>query len=491
MSIGAKKTKIEKVVEKDVLVSLTKEKAKALNDIINTSNVSTLRKPVYLSSGGKYSKYVDFLLKFTYDLGNVPIHPILTLNYYISTISHQNKKDEIVRDCFSLINQCEELWVFEEKLPYFKSMEASSDRKNIAEFPEGVLAEILWWLRYKKGAPIRFFTWRDVGIPKYLYEEKWQLAPDQINSEKESVRLSNHFGIIDLGSSTVKLSVSEIDEFNKISVILKKSITTNLAEDFFQTDLIKEEAKDRTIEGLKDLKDEAINNGVTDFKLIATKVLRDAKNAREVVGEIEAETGLKLEVLSKEQESRYVAKAVLESFDKKDRDLIVINAGGGSTQVTFSVKGTLQEYSLSIGISDLNEKFLTHYPIKDVDYNSMKEFIKSNILDNIKEIPQIDTLVYTGGELDYMLITGFPLDDFKGSMSHPKQINKKNYKMYSAKMREMALEEIQAFMPNNPNWMNGAIASNTLLEVLSDVFKIKTIIPSNKNVNDGILLTMK
>ncbi len=491
MSIGTKKNKIEKIAEKDVLVSLTKEKAKALNDIINSSNVSTLRKPVYLSSGGKYSKYADFLLKFTYDLGNVPIHPILTLNYYVSTISHQNKKEEIVRDCFSLINQCEELWVFEEKLPCFKAGEGSGDTKRISEFPEGVLAEILWWLRYKRGAPIRFFTWKDVGIPKYLHEEKWQLIPEQLVNERESVRLSNRFGIIDLGSSTLKLSVSEIDGFNQISVLLKKSITTNLAEDFFQTELIKEEAKNRTIEGLKDLKDEAIEGGVTDFKLIATKVLRDAKNAREVVSEIEAETGLKLEVLSKEQESRYVTKAVSESFDEKEKELIVINAGGGSTQVTFRIKDKLQEYSLPIGISDLNEKFVTEYPIKNVDYEKMKKFIKSNILDNIKEIPQIDTLVYTGGELDYMLITGFPLKDFKGSISHPKQINKKDYKMYSAEMREMTLEEIQAFMPNNPNWMNGAIASNTLLEVLSDVFKIKTIIPSNKNVNDGILLTMK
>jgi exopolyphosphatase/guanosine-5'-triphosphate,3'-diphosphate pyrophosphatase len=491
MSTGIKKTKISKVTEKELLISLEKEKAEALNKIVNSSKISTLRKSVYLSSAGKYFKYADFLLTFAYKLGYVPIHPISTLNYYISTIAHDNHKDEVIRDCFTLMKGCDELWVFEEKLPSFKPHDNDSNRKQISTFAEGVLGEILWWLRHKKNSPIRFFTWKDVGIPKYVLNGDWQLTPKDDKEIDVQKDIPSRFGIIDLGSSTIKLTVSEVDKHNQISVLLKKSITTNLAEDFFETKMIKDQALERTIEGLKDLKDEAIEYGVSDFKLVGTKVLRDAKNASEVLENIEKNTDLVLEVLTEEKEIKYVAKAVIDSFDQQDKEMIIVNAGGGSSQMFFSLNGKSHEYSLPIGISDLNEKFVNEYPIKDEQYKEMKKFIEDIIRKNISEIPSIDTLVYTGGELDYMLITGFPLQELNGSISHPKKISKKDFKEYSAKMRNMTLEEIQSFMPNNPNWMNGAVASNTLLEVLSDIFKIKTIIPSNKNVNDGILLTMK
>jgi len=491
MSIGAKKAKISKITEKELLRSLEKEKAEALNKIVNSSKIATLRKSVYLSSGGKYFKYADFLLNFTYKLGYVPIHPISTLNYYISTVAHDNHKEKVIRDCFTLMEGCDELWVFEEKLPSFKPKNNKSNKKHISKFAEGVIGEILWWLRYKKNSPIRFFKWEDIGIPKYVSNGDWQLTPKDEEEIDTGKNIPNRFGIIDLGSSTIKLTVSEIDKHDQISVLLKKSITTNLAEDFFDTELIKEQAQERTIEGLKDLKDEAIGYGVSDFKLIGTKVLRDAKNASDVLEDIEKETGLVVEILTKEKEIEHVAKAVIESFDKKDKEMVIVNAGGGSSQISFSIDGKRQEYSLPIGISNLNEKFVNEYPIKDTQYTKMKKCIEDIIRKNVPDRPQIDILVYTGGELDYMLITGFPLQELKGSISHPKKISKKDFKEYSTKMRDMTLEEIQSFMPNNPNWMNGAVASNTLLEVLSDIFKVKTIIPSNKNVNDGILLTMK
>jgi len=95
------------------------------------------------------------------------------------------------------------------------------------------------------------------------------------------------FAIIDLGSSTIKLNVCEFDSKQEVVTVLKKSLTTNLAEDFFENETIKDDARKRTMEGLKELKNEALNYGVTNFKLIGTKVLRDAKNSNEILSEIE------------------------------------------------------------------------------------------------------------------------------------------------------------------------------------------------------------
>lgn len=491
MSTGIKRARIENINEKDILSSLSLSRADALNKIVNTSRPEKLRKTVYLSSGGKYYKYVDYLLKFVYDSGYVPIHPILTLNYYISSISHNNDKEEIVKDCFSLMENCTELWVFDDRKPSFGLDTEDASKKHITKYPEGVLAEIAWWKRYKSNNPIRFFTWKDIGIPKYLPESTWQLIPEESGTEIIESDNPSRFGIIDLGSSTVKLSIIESRELGNTQVLFKKAVTTNLAEDFFDTKIIKKEAMDRTVQALKDLKEEGITNGVNDFKLIGTKVIRDANNSQLFIQEIKEQVGLSLEILSKEEELELVKKAVKESFNSKDVDLVIVNAGGGSSQISFTFEGKEYNYSLQVGISDLNEKFLSDYPISNELYEKMKKYIKGIIEKEIKNIPNKETIVYTGGELDYMLITGFPLREYNDSISHPKQISVKEFIQRCFEMRELNLEEIQSFMPTNSNWMNGAIASNTLLEVLCELFKIKTIIPSNKNINDGIVITMQ
>lgn len=491
MSTGIKKTKIENLSEKDILSSLSLSRADALNKIVNSSRPEQLRRTVYLSSGGKYYKYVDYLLKFAYDLGYVPIHPILTLNYYISSISHDNDKGEIVKDCFSLMENCTELWVFEEKKPSFGLDTEDISKKHITKYPEGVLAEIAWWKRYKGDNPIRFFTWKDIGIPKYLPKNTWKLIPEESIMGIPEDDNPSRFGIIDLGSSTIKLSIIESKELGNTEILFKKSVTTNLAEDFFDTKTIKKEAMDRTIQALKDLKDEGVTHGVNDFKLIGTKVIRDASNSDLFIQQIKEDVGLTLKILSKEEELELIKKAVTESFTSKDVDLVIINAGGGSSQISYVVAGETFNYSLPVGISDLNERFLLEYPISKELYKEMKNYIKDIITREIKSIPGKDTIVYTGGELDYMLITGFPLEEYTNSISHPKQISVKEFKRRCSEMRELSLSDIQSFMPSNPNWMNGAIASNTLLEVLCELFKIKTIIPSNKNINDGIVATMQ
>jgi hypothetical protein len=69
-------------------------------------------------------------------------------------------------------------------------------------------------------------------------------------------------------------------------------------------------------------------------------------------------------------------------------------------------------------------------------------------------------------------------------------INIQKLKLHTEKMRSMSLEKLQSYMPTNPAWMNGAIASNTILETFAEFFGSELIIPSNKNLNDGVLLEM-
>lgn len=481
-----------KIILKKFLVSLQLEQRKNLTPLVSASPPTKLRQTVYLSSGGKYFKYVDFLRLFTYKLGYVPVHPIVTLGYYPSSISHNFNKKEVIKDCFSLIMSCDELWVFEDKLPSFNPNSISEDQKFISKFPEGVLAEIYFWLLNKPNSPLRFLTLEDAHVPKYDPSVKWSLVPSKSkkrNKEKNK-EFPSRFGIIDLGSSTVKLTVCNVGLGGEVDVLHKKAITVNLAEGFFDKKTLQVPAIKRTLQAIVDCQNEALSYGVLDIKLIGTGVVRKAKNFKEFALKVKGKTNLDLETLSEKDEAELIFKTVLESFKEKNTYLVVVNAGGGSTEIVFGNNKNFRQYSLPLGISDLNEKFLKKYPMTKKEYFSMKKHILKIIKLNIKRFKKGRILVYTGGELDYMILTGFPLRDSSFSLVHPKEISLERFKKYATEMRKMTLKELHSFMPTNPNWMNGAIASNTILETMAEFSGAKVIVPSNKNLNDGILLSM-
>lgn len=484
-----KKREITSLDLNRLLSSISKKQNEFLSPLISASPPRNLRKTVYLSSGGKYSKYEDFLRIFTFKTGYVPVHPVSTLGYFTSSYSHEHNKSEIVRDCFSLLLAVDELWVFEEKLPSFDKSDLK-DKKYISDFSEGVIAEIYFWLTNKPNSPIRFFTFKDAGIPKYLSKD-WSLVKDGDTSDTNQSGLPKVFAIIDLGSSTVKLTVCSIKEDNISEVLYKKAITVNLAEGFFEEKILQSNAVKRTIQAVFDLQKEALSYGVLDIKMVGTGVIRQAKNLSDFKKDVKEKAKLDLEVLTGEREAKLIYKAVSSSFENISNDLVVVNAGGGTTELVVGKNEKVKYiYNLPVGITDLNEKFTKDLPLDLTKYKKMKSYINKMLQTNIKRAPTNTRLVYTGGELDYMIITGFPLENFSGHVAHPKKIGFKKFVDYANKMKGMNREELHAFMPENPRWMDGAVSSNAILECIANYFKCEVIIPSNKNLNDGILLEM-
>ena len=491
MSPNINKKITQKLDPNTFLKKLSGEQRNYITSFIN-SNRNDLRKTVYISSGGKYYKYVDFILAFVYKMGYVPVHPILNLNYYISTIAHDYDKGEIVKDCFSLIDGCDELWVIDEATPNFGDEKHILGSKPITSFPEGVLMEIYYWLTTRPNQPIRFFTWQDIGAPKYMLHDKWTLIKSGKGNNQEVESAPGRFAIIDLGSSTVKLTLCEIKPDKSLDTLYKKSITVNLAENFFNNLELQEAPMQRTIQAVLDFQQSAMDYGITDIVVVGTGVLRKAKNIDRFRLLVKKETDLDVRIISGKDEALMIYRAIEDSFEDIDKGLIMVNAGGGSTEVVIGSAGQVVQYSIPLGISELNEKYIKSYPISKLDYANIKKFVKGVIAKHIKKpvSSKEHYLVYSGGELDYMIITGFPLDDFTKSMSHPKMINIQKLKLHTEKMRSMSLEKLQSYMPTNPAWMNGAIASNTILETFAEFFGSELIIPSNKNLNDGVLLEM-
>ena len=104
------------------------------------------KRTVYTSFDGDLMVYIDCMRKLAVKNGFVPINPEHALGYYLSTRAHSDSKSEVMKDCLSLTMIADEFWVFSE-----------SEDDPLSAFPEGVLIEMLLWVR-QKDLPIKVFS---------------------------------------------------------------------------------------------------------------------------------------------------------------------------------------------------------------------------------------------------------------------------------------------------------------------------------------------
>ncbi len=101
-----------------------------------------------------------------------------------------------------------------------------------------------------------------------------------------------------------------------------------------------------------------------DPLVAGTSASRDAENRDELVAFVRRETGLRYRILSGEEEARLSFLGAASAFDDLEGPCIVIDIGGGSTEVILGTPGHPPSYrcSLDVGAVRLTERFMRPLP---------------------------------------------------------------------------------------------------------------------------------
>jgi exopolyphosphatase/guanosine-5'-triphosphate,3'-diphosphate pyrophosphatase len=190
------------------------------------------------------------------------------------------------------------------------------------------------------------------------------------------------FGAIDIGTNAARLLVGEVEVVGNHSFVKKISYTRvplRLGDEVFENGIIStKKATDfsKTIQAFS-LIAETFN--VKKLRAVATSAMREAINAKEVIAQIKKESGVTIEVISGDEEAKLIfGTFFLLDFDKT-APFIVIDVGGGSTEISVFENGTrIASKSFQVGtIRLLKEKVATtiwseihEWIIQHVDLNS-------------------------------------------------------------------------------------------------------------------------
>jgi exopolyphosphatase / guanosine-5'-triphosphate,3'-diphosphate pyrophosphatase len=140
------------------------------------------------------------------------------------------------------------------------------------------------------------------------------------------------YAALDLGTNNCRLLVARpsrrgflvIDAFSRI---------IRLGEGVHRSGRLSESAMTRTIEALKVCSDKMRRRGVIRSRLIATEACRAAENSGEFIDRVRRETGLIIEIVSRETEARLAVSGCASLIDRSCDWALVFDIGGGSSEL--------------------------------------------------------------------------------------------------------------------------------------------------------------
>ncbi|KAL5783825.1 hypothetical protein ACOSP7_008854 [Xanthoceras sorbifolium] len=171
------------------------------------------------------------------------------------------------------------------------------------------------------------------------------------------------FASIDIGTNSFKLLIIRAYPTGKFLTITRHKQTVVLGRDLSSSPpRISTHSQSRSLESLIAFKTVIDSHRIDRdrTRAVATQAVREAENQREFVELVKEKTGFEVDVLSGEEEAKFVYLGVLQFLPVFEKLVLCVDIGGGSTEFVIGRGGKIVFcVSLKLGHVSLSEKFVT------------------------------------------------------------------------------------------------------------------------------------
>lgn len=232
--------------------------------------------------------------------------------------------------------------------------------------------------------------------------------------------------VIDVGTNSVKLLVADVDG-REVHPVCEDSKQTRLGQGFYETHRLQPEPIAKTAQAVSNFALRARDLGAARIRVIATSAARDAANSQDLLSALEIVSGLKVEIISGEQEAEWVFQGVTTDPDLAAQPLLLLDVGGGSTELILG-QGDHKHFraSFPLGTVRLLEKLPHSDPPAPQELAACREwlrnFLQTQVRPELGRQLHLETKVYspaagvqlvgTGGTTSILARMELKLDDF-------------------------------------------------------------------------------
>jgi exopolyphosphatase/guanosine-5'-triphosphate,3'-diphosphate pyrophosphatase len=206
---------------------------------------------------------------------------------------------------------------------------------------------------------------------------------------------------IDVGTNSIHMIIAEAQRHG-YRVIDKEKQMVQLGRGSLEGKMLTEDAFERGVSTLRSMADIARRHQVNDVVAVATSAIREAPNRRRFINEVQKAAGVKLRVISGEEEADYIYRAVRAAVDFHGGTALSIDIGGGSVEM---IVGTTEEVfftrSEPAGALLFTQKFDLGSAVSDERLKKCRRYVRKLLKKPLARIASIgfDFTIGTSGTI--------------------------------------------------------------------------------------------
>jgi exopolyphosphatase/guanosine-5'-triphosphate,3'-diphosphate pyrophosphatase len=226
--------------------------------------------------------------------------------------------------------------------------------------------------------------------------------------------MTKRYGVIDLGTNTFHLLISEQNSNGNIVEIFHERRYVKLGENGIET--IGDAPFQRAFEAIQYFKNTLEKYNVYKTKAFGTAALRTASNGSEFIAKIKQETGIQIELIPGDEEARLIHLGVIQAVPLNNENGLIMDIGGGSVEfIVANEKGVIWAQSFPIGVSVLFREFHKSDPIASDEIDAVEKHLEITLQPLFETLKKNQTPLLIGASgtfdvLDMLLSKQRPSD---------------------------------------------------------------------------------
>ena len=189
---------------------------------------------------------------------------------------------------------------------------------------------------------------------------------------------------VDIGTNSVHLVVARVSE-NRIEVVEREREMVRLGSSATDMKRLTPAAMKRGIDALARFRQVAAIHGAS-MRAVATSAVREAENRATFIDRAR-EVGVDIEVISVFEEARLIFLGVLQAVPVFDRQVVVCDIGGGSTELVVGTRGDiLTARSLKLGSIRLSRRYFAGAKLSSSAVDRCRRDIRTALTPAVREI---------------------------------------------------------------------------------------------------------
>ena len=295
---------------------------------------------------------------------------------------------------------------------------------------------------------------------------------------------------IDCGTNSIRLLISDIDtSTNTATDVCREMRIVRLGEGVDKTNAFSPRALERTFKAIEEYEEILLKHKVENLRFVATSATRDAQNKAMFIKGVIDRLRIVPEVIAGTEEAALSFDGATRSLRQKHKaPFLIIDLGGGSTELVIGDQEPTGAYSMDVGCVRMTER---HTPGGNPT-KSQEEAIRTDVRNSLKEAgkkvdwQKAQTIVGVAGTVTTVAAHILKLKTYDPEVLHGASISAQQISQTAQDFISLTPSQRAALPYMHEGRIEVITAGSIVLDEVMKAIGAQTLIASERDILDGV-----